>query len=237
VGLFHENRGVHEQFWPAKRYARITTVGLEVYGTDHTHPRSNRYAITSVGSDNNALDLNTYMRIIVRSIWIGRHTPHLAESGIPNLIQAIDHMIDGPHPVFHPRRAATVKRTPTWGRTRWSHQTEHGGWTRSPISHCYTKDWQRRTWRRWIYRGLGARASWPRDQATCRRSALSGEQLRGARSSIPLAGTTDGYALARCRPLTPPTTSGGGEWTGRHGGAPNLASLRFSLSPDPRQGQ
>jgi hypothetical protein len=50
-------------------------VRLEVYDTDQTHPRSNRSDTTPVGSDDNALDLNTYMTITVRSIRIGRHTP------------------------------------------------------------------------------------------------------------------------------------------------------------------
>jgi hypothetical protein len=42
---------------PAKGYVAISVVGLEVYGLDYTYPRSNRYAMTSVGSNINALDL------------------------------------------------------------------------------------------------------------------------------------------------------------------------------------
>jgi hypothetical protein len=45
---------------------------------------------------------------------------------------------------------------------------------------------------------------------------------------------TDGFALARCRPPTPPTASGGDEWMGRHGGAPRSSFPPLSsLSPDP----
>jgi hypothetical protein len=67
--------------------------------------------------------------------------------------------------------------------------------------------------RRW------SEGSCPRRCADPRRSLYSGEEFNHNRSMIPPTNATDGPALARCRPPTPPTASNDGEWTGEHGGA------------------
>jgi hypothetical protein len=58
----------------------------------------------------------------------------------------------------------------------------------------------------------------------------SGEQLRGARWTIPPANTTYVFAQARCRPPTLITTPGGDEWMGRHSAAAYFQELDGGVS-------
>jgi hypothetical protein len=65
---------------------------------------------------------------------------------------------------------------------------------------------------------------WPRCSAIPATTKSSGEQLRGARWTIPPANSTDGFAQARCRPTTPQKFQAAvNGWEGTT--APHFASL------------